>query len=244
MILAVFQDASPGNIAVTLDHSVRASDFLRLLREKRGVNSTENYKGALLASQSADLIATQRIGGVNSNSNNIPGLNALEVDLFQGFINDYRIAKALRGSSGEHKEPAWGDDADAKGPITGIDQMNFQCDSLTSWMPLAAIAITERRPSSVRAQPILAYVVLLLNGRKHKHWNWPWRAGAAFIAALAAVEPPAETLPDKPAASEMLSEVEESPSLSPKITTLARNAESGAAYRAWVTKTVPAPRKG
>jgi hypothetical protein len=36
-------------------------------------------------------------------------------------------------------------------------------------MPLAAIAITERRPSSVRAQPILAYVVLLLNGRKHKH---------------------------------------------------------------------------
>lgn len=130
MIFTVFKDICPGSIAVTFNYSMCASEFVSLLRIKCCVNSTEDHKCPLFASQPADFIATQRIAGVNSNSNNIPSCNTSDIQLLQCFVNDYRIAKAGGCSSGEHIEPARRDNANAEGPVTRIDEVNFQCDSL------------------------------------------------------------------------------------------------------------------
>jgi len=82
----------------------------------------------LLSSQSANLIATQRIAGVDSNSNDVPVRNAFHIQLLQCFVDDQGIAKAGGSSSGEHIEPAWCDDADAEGLVTRINEINFQED--------------------------------------------------------------------------------------------------------------------
>ena len=132
MILTIFQDTRPGSIAITFNDRVCASEFVRLLRIKCCVNSTEDYTCSLLTCQPADFIATQCIARVNPNSNNIPSRNASDIQLLQCFVNDYRVAKAGGCSSGEHIEPAWCDDADAEGPITRIDEVNFQCGFLES----------------------------------------------------------------------------------------------------------------
>src|ERR1700751_2562339 len=139
MIFTVFQDTCPGSIAIAFNDGVCASEFVRLLRIKCGVNSTEDHKCPLLASQHADFIATQCIARVNSNSNNIPSRNGSDIQLLQCFVNDYRVAKAGGCSSGEHIEPARCDDADAEGPVTRIDEENFQCDFLESGMFILVI---------------------------------------------------------------------------------------------------------
>jgi hypothetical protein len=130
MIFTVFQDTCPGSIAITFNDGVCASEFVRLFRIKCCVNSTEDHKCPLFAGQPADFIATQCIARVNPNSNNIPSRNASDIQLLQGFINDYRVAKAGGCSCGEHIEPARCDDADAEGLVTRIDEVNFQWGSL------------------------------------------------------------------------------------------------------------------
>src|SRR5215831_15891552 len=122
MILTVFQYTCPDSVTIAFNDGVCASEFMRLFRVKGCVNSTENHKCPFLASQAADFIATQCIACVNPNSNNIPSPNASDIQPLQRFINDYRIAKAGGGSSGEHIEPARRDDADAEGPVTRIDK--------------------------------------------------------------------------------------------------------------------------
>jgi hypothetical protein len=66
---------------------------------------------------------------VNSNSHDVTGLNAFDVQLLQSFVNDHGITKAGGRRSGEHIEPAWCDDADAERPVTRIDEKNLQCAS-------------------------------------------------------------------------------------------------------------------
>jgi len=142
MIFAVFQDTCPGSIAITFNDGVCASEFVRLVRVKGCVNSTENHKCPLLASQSADFIAAQCIARVNSNSNNVLSRNASDIQLLQRFVNDYRIAKAGWCRSGEHIEPARRDDADAEGPVTWIDEINSQRDCSEAVLLPLAILIT------------------------------------------------------------------------------------------------------
>src|SRR4029077_13768172 len=146
MILTVFQDACPGSIAITFNDGVCASELVRLLRIKCCVNSTEDHKCPLFASQPADFIATQCIARVNSNSNDIPSRNESDIQLLQCFVNDYGIAKAGGCSSGEHIEPARCDDADAEGPITRIDEVDFHYYSLKrACLPVATIIIRSHR---------------------------------------------------------------------------------------------------
>src|SRR5579864_2969012 len=130
MISVVFQDLCPHNIAVPFNHGVCASEIERLLWIKGCVNSTEHHICALLSSQSANLIATQSIAGVDSNSHNIPGRNAFDIQLLQCFVNDQRIAKAGGSSSGEYIKPARRDHANAEGLVARINEINFQCSSL------------------------------------------------------------------------------------------------------------------
>src|SRR5215469_10902486 len=129
MIFTVFQNTCPGSIAITFNDGVCASEFVRLLRVKGCVDPTEYHKCPLLARQSANFIAAQCIAGVNSNSHNVPSRNASDIQLLQCFVNDYGIAKAGGRRSSDHIQPARRDDADAEGPVTWIDENNFQCDS-------------------------------------------------------------------------------------------------------------------
>jgi hypothetical protein len=46
------------------------------------MNTTENHECPLLASQPADFIAAQCVAGMNSNSNNVAGRNACDIQLF------------------------------------------------------------------------------------------------------------------------------------------------------------------
>ena len=126
MISAIFQHRCPGQIAVPLNHGVCASEIVRLLRIKSCVNSTEHHKCALLSSQPANLIATQRISGMDSNSNNVAGRNAFGIEGFQSFVNDHRIAKAGGSSSGEYIEPARRDHPNTEGLVTRINEIRFQ----------------------------------------------------------------------------------------------------------------------
>jgi hypothetical protein len=63
---------------------------------------------------------------MNSNSNNVAGRNACDIQLLQGFINDYRVAEAGGCRGGEYIEPPRRDDADAKAFVTRIDEINSQ----------------------------------------------------------------------------------------------------------------------
>jgi len=93
MIFTIFQNTWPGSVAITFNDSVCTSELVRLVRVKGCVHSTEYHKCPSLAGQSANFIAAQSIASVNSNSHNVPSRNATDVQLFQRFVNDYRIAK-------------------------------------------------------------------------------------------------------------------------------------------------------
>src|SRR6266496_2101354 len=124
------------------------------------MNSTENHECPLLASQPADFIAAQCVAGVNSNSNNVAGPNACDIQLLQGFINDYRIAEAGGCRSGEHIEPPRRDDSDAERFVTRIDEINSQCTSLGRGTSGSCCChqFEARHPHS-EAQPILLHVL-------------------------------------------------------------------------------------
>jgi hypothetical protein len=163
MIFAVFQDTCPGSIAIAFNDGVCASEFVRLLRIKCCVNSTEDHKCPLFASQPADFIATQCIARVNSNSNNIPSRNASDIQLLQCFVNDYRVAKAGGCGSGEHIEPARCDDADAEGPVTRIDEADFQGGFLESGMFTIAVDVVDVGPCEPNESPSQAIVTHVLS---------------------------------------------------------------------------------
>jgi len=164
MILTIFQDTRPGSIAITFNDRVCASEFVRLLRIKCCVNSTEDYTCSLLACQPADFIATQCIARVNPNSNNIPSRNASDIQLLQCFVNDHRGTKAGGCSSGEYIEPAGCDDTDAEGPVTRIDEVNFQFGSFWRvWSycisPLNGAIVPMGSPSSIGVNRLVTTTV-------------------------------------------------------------------------------------
>ena len=69
--------------------------------------------------------------------------NLLRLDALQGLIYDDRIAEFARRRSTEYVQPAWCDDADAEGPVTWIDEINFQRDSSEAvLLPLAIVIIS------------------------------------------------------------------------------------------------------
>ena len=96
------------------------------------MNSTENYECPSLTCHSANFIAAQCVARVNSNSNNVAGRNGRDIQLLQRFVNDYGIAEARRCRSGEDIQPPRRNDADAKGFVTRIDEVNCQAASLNT----------------------------------------------------------------------------------------------------------------
>ena len=110
------------------------------------MNSSENYECPSLTCQSADFIAAQCVARVNSNSNNVAGRNGRDIQLLQGFVNDYGIAEARRCRSGEDIQPPRRNNAYAKGFVTRVDEVNCQAASLnTATAGPAAQSVAEAR---------------------------------------------------------------------------------------------------
>jgi hypothetical protein len=67
---------------------------------------------------------------VDSDTDDVSGRDAFRVQLSQGFVNDYRIAKLRRSGGGEDVQPTRRDDRNAKGEVTRIDEVNAHRVSL------------------------------------------------------------------------------------------------------------------
>ena len=63
---AIFQHAGPNDIAITFDHSVRASELVRFLRIESCVYAAKDYPRAAASRQLANFIAAQYIPGMNA----------------------------------------------------------------------------------------------------------------------------------------------------------------------------------
>lgn len=76
MVAAVCDHRCPYQIAIAFDHAVCAAKFERLVGKERGVNPAEDHVRAASACDLSDLITSQRICGMNSNSYNVAAINA------------------------------------------------------------------------------------------------------------------------------------------------------------------------
>jgi hypothetical protein len=123
----------PHAIAIAFDHSVRAANTKRFVGIERGVDTAEHNVGASLARDLANFIATQRVSGVNTDSDNVAWLKLQGVALFQRLINQNWVAKAAGSSPRQHIEPTWRDDRGPERCVAGINQVNFcgACLNLT-----------------------------------------------------------------------------------------------------------------
>jgi hypothetical protein len=113
-LAAVRQRSRPDKVAVSLHHGVRAANFQSFFRIECGVNSAEDDKGSALSRQFANLISAQGIPRVDSNANDIAGLDAEGIKRSEGLINEDWIAERGWCCRGNYEEPARSDNGSAK----------------------------------------------------------------------------------------------------------------------------------
>ena len=67
----ISQHLRPDDVAIALDDRVRGAVLARFVRVERGVNAAEDDRRATLAREAADLIAAQRVRGVDADADDI-----------------------------------------------------------------------------------------------------------------------------------------------------------------------------
>ncbi len=128
---AVVQHRAPDDVAVPLDDRMGPAQLMRLFRKQCGMNSAEHHLRTRFACQFADLVAAERVPGVNPDADDIARGDRRRVERLQRFVRDQWIPVAARRGLGEHVQPARGDDAGAEGNVARIDQMDVHiCCSL------------------------------------------------------------------------------------------------------------------
>src|SRR5580692_1104877 len=80
-LAAIGKRPPPRDVAVTLDHRVRAAEFERFVGIKSGVNSAKDYKCAPAARHLANLVTAQRVRGMNTNPDRISRVNRVGTHL-------------------------------------------------------------------------------------------------------------------------------------------------------------------
>jgi hypothetical protein len=101
----------------------------RFFGVERGVNTAKDNPCAALARQSADLVATQGVAGVNADADKVSRPDARWRQRFERLVHDDRIAKGKRGCACQHIEPPWGDYGGAKRMVAGIDEKYSHTDT-------------------------------------------------------------------------------------------------------------------
>jgi hypothetical protein len=61
---------------------------------------------------------------VHPDADHVAGIDGVRIELHQRFVDDERVAVLGRGGGRQYKKPTRGDDGDAKGKMTGIDEVN------------------------------------------------------------------------------------------------------------------------
>jgi hypothetical protein len=98
-LAAIGERFSPRNVTVPFYDRMRASQFERFFGIKSSVNSTKNYIGTAAARHLANLVAAQRVRGMNANADCISSLNRVRAHLHQSFIDQHRVSETF-GSRG------------------------------------------------------------------------------------------------------------------------------------------------
>ena len=111
---AVLERPSPGQIAVTLDDGVGATEFVGLLREERGVDATVDHGRAGLPRQTTNLIAAERVARVDADADDIASDDGRRVQWLERFVGDDRVAVVPRRRLRQYVQPPRRDDADAE----------------------------------------------------------------------------------------------------------------------------------
>ena len=83
-----------------------------------------------LPGRPADLVAAQRIAGMDADADDVAGVEGAEIERLERFVGDDRVAELARGRGGDDVEPARRDDADAEGDVARIDEMHLQMRAL------------------------------------------------------------------------------------------------------------------
>jgi len=104
----------PSEITVASDDRVGTAQIEGLVGIERGVNASENYDRPSRPQESADLVPAQGVAGVNTDSDNIPGLNRADLEGLERFIRELRGPKCRRGRPSEDEHPPRRNHPDAK----------------------------------------------------------------------------------------------------------------------------------
>jgi hypothetical protein len=88
------------------------------------MNPAENNKCTTISRNASNLITTQRICGMDADSDHITGLDLLWIYGFKSLIDNYGIPIRLRRSGGKYVQPTGGDDTNAKGNIARINKVD------------------------------------------------------------------------------------------------------------------------
>jgi hypothetical protein len=123
---AICQHHFPDVIAVSLNHRMCAAEFVSLLRIKRGVDAAVNYPDSPLARQPSNFEAAVGVAGVDSDSNDITGLELVRIKGLQSLVGNDRITIFRWRRRRQNVQPPRRDDANSKRHITRIYQVNRQ----------------------------------------------------------------------------------------------------------------------
>ena len=114
----------PYHIAVAADDGVRTAEFVRLVWIQRGVDPAEDDRRTPGSRGRADLVAAKRIAGVDPDSDDVTGVDRVEIEWLERLINDVRRTVRGRRGRAEHEQPARRDHANAEREMARVHQMD------------------------------------------------------------------------------------------------------------------------
>ncbi len=105
----------PDRIAVAADHAVGAASFMRLVGIQRRVNAAEDHRRAARSHGRTNLIAAQRISRVDADPDDVAGVDGVEIERLERFIDDAWPSVCGRCGRAQDEQPARRDHTNAEG---------------------------------------------------------------------------------------------------------------------------------
>jgi hypothetical protein len=115
---------APGDVAISGDYDVGVAAFEGFFREERGVDATVDDPGSAFTGYAAYFIATEGVAGVDTDADDVAGLDGFGEDLLEGLVDEDGIACGRRCGCCKDEEPTRSDDCCPKGIVAGIYEMD------------------------------------------------------------------------------------------------------------------------
>ena len=122
-LVAILDRHPPGDVAIALDHGMRAAPFVCFVGVKRGVNPAVDDPRSTLARLEAKVVTDERITGMDADADNITRLERVWIERLENFVGQDRIAPLGWGRRREDIEPARGDESGPEGKVTRVDDV-------------------------------------------------------------------------------------------------------------------------